>query len=140
LAGNNHREDRMRVLIVTAGAMTVAAAAAAAMALHSPPSRPAHAVRTVAHASAPSDATPGLVWRSGSATLTLTGRPCPNEDLSRSLVGEGVGEPRAYEVSQGTRRYIGCWTKDVGGDVVTAEPGREVGSIPIEWFQRASGS
>lgn len=124
----------MRVLIASAAAMTLAAAAAAALALHKPPAKPAQPT-AVATADAPADAVPGLVWRSGSATLRLTDRPCPSEDLARALEIEGVTPPLAYEVTQANRRYTGCWSKDLGGDVVTMEPGRDIGSIPIAWFQ-----
>jgi hypothetical protein len=124
----------MRVLIASAAALTLGAAAAAALALHSPPAKLSQ--RTVAsEAAAPTDAVPGLVWRSGSATLRLTDQPCPNEEFTRTLESEGVTKPRAYEVTQGSRRYTGCWAKDVGGDVVTMEPGRDIGEIPIAWFR-----
>jgi len=125
----------MRVLIATAGAMTLAAAAAAALALHKPPSA-APRIAQASEAPAPDDAVPGLVWRSGTATLRLTDKPCPIEDLARTLEVEGVTRPLAYEVTQASRRYVGCWSKDLGGDVVTMEPGRDIGSIPIAWFRK----
>ena len=125
----------MRVLIATAAAMTLAAAAAAAVVLHAPPAR-APQRSALADAAAPADAVPGLVWRSGTATLRLTDRPCSSEDFTQTLELEGVTQAREYEVTQANRRYIGCWVKDVGGDVVTMEPGRDdVGTIPIGWFQ-----
>lgn len=128
----------MRVLIATVAGLTVAvAAAAAAMVLHPPRPKAAPPVRG-AEGVRPAEAVPGLVWRSGSATLRLTDRPCPSDELAEALESEGVAKPRAYEVTQGSRHYTGCWTKDVGGDVVTIEPGREVGSIPIGWFQAAA--
>ena len=127
----------MRVMIATAATITLAAATAAAMALHSPPAKWTH--RTSAAIStadaAPADAVPGLVWQSGSATLRLTDKPCASDELARVLDGEGVSQALVYEVTQGSRRYSGCWTKDVAGDVVTAEPGRDIGSIPIAWFR-----
>lgn len=128
----------MRVLIPIAAAFTLAAAAAAAMALHAPPARPAQRT-AAAQAAPPTDAVPGLVWRSGTAALRLTDRPCPSEDFTHTLEGEGVTTPRAYEVMQGTRRYSGCWSKDIGGDVLTMEAGRDIGTIPIGWFRREAG-
>jgi hypothetical protein len=128
----------MRVLIASAAAMTVAAAAAAAVVLHVPPAKPRQRAAAIA-GEVPADAAPGLVWRSGSATLRLTNRPCPSEDLSRALETEGVTNARAYDVTQGSRRYGGCWVKDLTGDVVTAEPGRDIGSIPIGWFRTDAG-
>jgi hypothetical protein len=121
----------MRVLIATAIATTLAAVAAAAMAWHLPRQwmGPFHA--------APKEAVPGLVWRNGTATLRLTDRPCASESLALALQSEGVGKPRTYEVVQGSRRYTGCWVKDMAGDVVTAEPGREIAEIPIAWFRRS---
>ena len=130
----------MRILIPSALAMTLAvAAAAAAMALHTPPSRPPQRL-AVRDAAPPTDAVPGLVWRSGTATLRLMDGPCPSPEFAQTLETEGVTKARAYEVVQGSRRYTGCWTKDIGGDVLTLEPGRDIGSIPIDWFRRASGS
>jgi hypothetical protein len=128
----------MRVLIATAATLTLAAAAAAGMALHSPPSRSAQRVQ-VSQPAPPAEAVPGMVWRSGTATLRLTDRPCPSEEFTRALESEGVSKPRAYDVTQGSRRFSGCWSKDVDGDVVTMEPGRDIGSIPIGWFQPGTG-
>ncbi|NML44565.1 hypothetical protein HHL11_12435 [Ramlibacter sp. G-1-2-2] len=129
----------MRILIASAAAMTMAAAAAAAMALHAPPARPLQRAPAAANpAQMPSDAVPGLVWRSGSATLRLTDRPCASEEFTRALETEGVTKARAYDVVQGSRRYSGCWSKDIGGDVVTMEPGRDIGQIPLDWFRRES--
>jgi hypothetical protein len=134
----------MRVLIATASMMTVAAAAAAAMVLHAPAATPhAAASKQVSVASdgaRPKEAVPGLVWRSGTVTLKLTDRPCPSAEFADALEQEGVGKARAYDVVQGSRRYTGCWTRDDGGDVVTMEPGRDIGSIPLDWFRMASGS
>lgn len=124
----------MRVLIATGVMVTFAAAAAAALALHTPPSKAFQPVKT-GTAAAPADAVPGLVWRSGSAMLRLTDRPCPSAELAAPLEIEGVSGARAYEVQQGSKRYVGCWAKDVAGDVLTMEPGREIGSIPIGWFR-----
>ena len=66
--------------------------------------------------------------------------PCPSEDLTRTLEVEGVTQALAYEVTQAkeSRRTIGCWSKDIGGDVVTMEPGRDIGSIPLAWFRAGS--
>jgi len=127
----------MRILIASAAAMTMAAAAAAAMALHAPPAKPPQRVQASAGVVA-TDAAPGLVWRSGSATLRLTDRPCASEEFTRALETEGVTTARAYDVVQGSKRYSGCWTKDIGGDVVTMEPGRDIGQIPLDWFRRES--
>lgn len=129
----------MRVLIVSGVMVTFAAAAAAALALHTPPPRSPQPAKFEA-GSTPVDAVPGLVWRSGSATLKLSGRPCPSEELARPLENEGVSGARAYDVVQGSKRYTGCWAKDVAGDVLTMEPGREIGSIPIGWFRAEPGS
>lgn len=127
----------MRALIATAGALTLAAAAAAALAVHTPPPRASQ--RIAPHdAGPPTDAVPGLVWRSGSATLRLTGQPCPSEDFSRQLEMEGITKARAYEVTQGSHRFTGCWAKDDSGDVLTMEPGRDIGEIPIAWFRSES--
>ena len=133
----------MRVMIAVATPVLVAAAATAAMALHSRPAAPARSppsgVSTVPGAAAiPVVAEPGLVWRSGTATVRLTDRPCPSDELALALEMEGVTKPRAYDVVQGGRASTGCWVKDRAGDVVTLEPGREVGSIPLDWF-RAGG-
>jgi hypothetical protein len=127
----------MRVMIATAATITLAAATAAAMALHSPPARQTHGAPAAIKVAdmAPADAVPGLVWHSGSATLRLTDRPCASDELANQLDGEGVMKALAYEVTQGSRHYSGCWTKDVSGDVVTAEPGRDIGSIPVAWFR-----
>ncbi len=132
----------MRILIATVATATLAAATAAAMVLRTPPSsspQPAPGAHGLAGADAAwaTHAVPGLVWRSGTATLRLGDAPCPSEELTRALDGEGLTEARAYEVKQGSRRYGGCWTQDSGGDVVTIEPGREIGTIPIAWFERA---
>lgn len=131
----------MRVLITTSAALLLAAAAATALALHAPLGKSAQAVQAP---QAPAgivatDAVPGIVWRSGTATLRLTDRPCPSEDLTLAVETEGVTKARAYEVQQGSRHYTGCWTKDISGDVVTMEPGRDVGSIPIGWFRKNAG-
>ena len=128
----------MRVLIAGAATMTLAAAAAAALALHGAPT-PAPQAAPAAEAVPPDDAVPGLVWRSGTVTVRLTDRPCPSEDLARVLEVEGVTRPLAYEVTQKGRRSTGCWSKDLAGDVVTMEPGREVGSIPVAWFRQEAG-
>lgn len=129
----------MRALIPIAAAFTLAAAAAAAMALHAPPAKaPAQRIAAT-EAAPPTDAVPGLVWRSGTAALRLTDRPCASEDFTRTLESEGVTTPRAYEVLQGSRRYSGCWSKDIGGDVLTMEAGRDIGTIPIGWFRREAG-
>jgi hypothetical protein len=72
-------------------------------------------------------------------TLRLAERPCPSEEFSRALESEGVTKARAYDVVQGSRHYTGCWAKDVAGDVVTMEPGRDIGSIPIDWFRADPG-
>jgi hypothetical protein len=130
----------MRVLIATATLLTLAAAAAAAMALHAPPARAPQRTPTIVAEAPPTDAVPGLVWRSGTAALRLTDRPCPSNEFIRILEGEGVSPPLAYEVTQGNRRYGGCWAKDIAGDVVTMEAGRDIGSIPIGWFRRETGS
>jgi hypothetical protein len=59
--------------------------------------------------------------------------------VSTQLQSESVEPARAYIVQQGKQRTTGCWSKDIGGDVVTLEPGRELGQIPIGWFQSESG-
>lgn len=128
----------MRILIASVAAMTMAAAAAAAMALHAPPAKLVQRAPAANPAQMPSDAVPGLVWRSGSATLRLTDRPCASEEFTRVLETEGVTQARAYDVVQGSKRYSGCWSKDIGGDVVTMEPGRDIGQIPLDWFRRES--
>jgi hypothetical protein len=127
----------MRSLIAGATALILAAAAATALALHSPPAAPPQ--RPHAAAAPPKDAVPGLVWRSGTATLRLTDRPCPSDELAQAVEMEGVTKARAYEVIQKKRRSTGCWAKGSDDDVVTMEPGRELGSIPIAWFQADAG-
>lgn len=119
----------MRILIATVAATLLTAAAAAGVALRSTPAQPAKAEAR------PERAVPGLVWRSGTATLRLTDRRCPFEELSTQLEVEGVSSALAYEVQQGARKHTGCWAKDVGGDVITLEPGQELGQIPIDWFR-----
>lgn len=135
----------MRILIASVAGMTVAAAAAAAMVLHAPASARHIAAATPVPVAAsagvpPKEAVPGLVWRSGSVMLKLTDRPCPSAEFTSTLESEGVGQARAYDVVQGSRRYSGCWAKDDGGDVVTMEPGRDIGSIPLDWFRTEQGS
>ena len=128
----------MRVLIASAAAMTLAAAAAAALALHSPPSK-APQRPAASGAFSTGDAAPGMVWRSGTVSLRLTDRPCPSEDLARALETEGVTKARAYELTQKSQRVTGCWSKDLGGDVLTLEEGREIGTIPVGWFRSGAG-
>lgn len=119
----------MRILIATVAATLLTAAAAAGVAFRTAPAAPAKS------AEKPDRAAPGLVWRSGSATLRLTDRGCPFEDLSAQLEIEGVAPARAYDVQQGTRKTTGCWSRDVGGDVITLEPGKELGQVPLDWFR-----
>lgn len=124
----------MRTLIATVAASLVTAAAAAAMTFHSAPEakvRPQGEPATQAVA--------GLTWQSGKAVLRLTDKPCPFEELSAELGMEGISPARAYEVQVGGKKSIGCWSTDAGGDVVTLEPGREIGTIPLDWF-RTSGA
>jgi hypothetical protein len=124
----------MRILIATVAASVLAAAAAAGVALHSVPAK------SSAPGPAIERATAGLVWHSGSVALRLTDRPCPFEELSVQLETEGVSPARAYVVQQGKHRTTGCWSQDLGGDVVTMEPGRELGQIPIAWFRTEPGA
>lgn len=117
----------MRFVLASAATVTLIAAAAAAASFHAAPVRPDRAVEAT-------DAVPGLVWRSGTATMRLSAQPCPVEELARALEIEGRAPPRAYVVQQGSRQFTGCWSKDVDGDVITMEVNREPGSIPISWF------
>jgi hypothetical protein len=123
----------MRILIATLAACVLTAAGSAGMALHAKPARRAPAPQG-AHAI---EAVPGITWQSGTATLRLTDRPCPFDDLSAQLAAEGIGPVRAYVVQQGNRQVTGCWSKDAGGDVATLEPGRQLGQIPVSWFRVA---
>jgi hypothetical protein len=83
----------------------------------------------------PAAAVPGLVWRSGSMSLTLTDRPCPFEEMAAELEVEGVPPARAYVATQGARKASGCWARDMGGDILTRTPGGDEGTIPLDWFQ-----
>lgn len=126
----------MRILIAIVAALLVTAGATARMTLQAKPAN---------HAAVPQGeyaikAVPGLVWHSGTVTLRLTDRPCPFNDLAVQLDAEGTGPVRAYVVQQGSRQVIGCWSKDAGGDVMTLEPGRELGQIPVTWFRIEPGA
>ena len=115
------------VLASTATLMLMAAGAWAAF--HTAPAR-------LSQAGTPGRAGPGLVWRSGTATLRLTDGPCTVEDFVRVLESEGgVSPARAYVVKQGRREFTGCWSQDLDGDVLTMESNREPGSIPLSWFE-----
>ncbi|HET8746360.1 MAG TPA: hypothetical protein VFM98_12195 [Ramlibacter sp.] len=116
----------MRLVLASAATVMLIAAAAAAATFHAAPGRQAKAAAT--------DAVPGLVWHSGTATMRLTAQPCPIDEFARALELEGRAPPRAYVVQQGSRQFTGCWSKDVDGDVITMEVNREPGSIPISWF------
>lgn len=137
----------MRILIATVAA-TLAASLLGAAAASGKSFHPADAAQLTPPAPAPkqrskvaTDAVPGLVWRSGTATLTLMDRDCPFAELALQLETEAIAPARAYVVEQRGRKSIGCWAKDVGGDVTTMEPGRDdVGQIPIDWFRVGPGA
>lgn len=122
----------MRILIATAAASLLTAAAAAGMMRAAPQPAPQADTATVA--------APGLVWQSGKAALRLTDKPCPFDDLRRDLEREGVPPVRAYVVEQGDKKTTGCWAVDMGGDVMTLEPGRELGQIPVSWFRAGTAA
>jgi hypothetical protein len=125
----------MRILSATvATGMLLAIAAAAWATLHTA------SAQSHRQAAPPDHAVPGLVWRSGTATLRLTDGPCPVEDFVRALEREGVTPARAYVVRQGRQQFTGCWARDLDGDVLTMEADREPGTIPLSWFQAAAGS
>jgi hypothetical protein len=77
-----------------------------------------------------------LVYRRGTFSLRLTNRPCPVDEFVLELESEGVPPALAFVTTQGDRRHLGCWAKDIGGDVMTRQAGAEPGTIPIDWFQR----
>jgi hypothetical protein len=123
----------MRLVFASAATLGLMAAAAAFATFHT--AAPAH----TSQAAAPKDAVPGLIWRSGTATMRLTDRPCPVDNFTRVLEIEGLAPARAYVVQQGRHQFTGCWAKDMDGDVITMEGNREEpGSIPLSWFQAAS--
>lgn len=82
-----------------------------------------------------SRAEPGLIWRYGSQTLTLTDSPCPFEEIAQELETEGIPPARAYVVVQGERRNTGCWAADLGGDVMTRAVNGPDGVVPLDWFR-----
>jgi len=118
----------MRFVLASAATVTLIAAAAAAATFHAVPALRVKAAEA-------GNAVPGLVWRSGTATMRLGAQPCPVDELARALEIEGRVPPRAYVVQQGSREFTGCWSKDGDGDVITMEVNREPGSIPISWFR-----
>jgi hypothetical protein len=123
-----------KLLVASVAAFVLTAAGAAAVTLQVVPPADERAQGEPA-----SRAVPGITWTSGSAVLRLTDTPCPSPEMSAELGMEGVTPPRVYVVEQGAKKTSGCWSTDVGGDVVTMEPGREIGTIPLDWF-RARGA
>jgi hypothetical protein len=116
----------MRILVATAAASLLTAAAAAGI-MQAAPAAP--------RAEPATEAVPGLVYQSGKAMLRLTATPCPFKELRMELEREGIPPVRAYVVEQGSKQFVGCWSTDMGGDVMTLEPGRELGQIPVGWFR-----
>lgn len=131
-----------RILIATAAAAGLTVAASLMTAFAGGKSFHAAALTTPPQQAGrvATEAVPGLTWRSGTATLRLTADACPYADLALQLETEGIAPARAYVVDQRDRKSIGCWAKDIGGDVVTMEPGREPGQIPIDWFRTPTGA
>jgi hypothetical protein len=110
----------------------VAAAVKIAFAVHQPPAHGAE-VPPVAAGTGGSN----LVWRTGTMVLRLTDEDCPFTEERDQLEAEGIPPAKRYVVTQAGRKRSGCYVKDMGGDVLTLEPdGREVGTIPIDWFRR----
>ena len=118
----------MRLVFASLATSILLAAAAAWASLHSASAHPSEGAPAT-------DAVPGLVWHSGTVTMRLTDQPCRVDDFARVLEVEGVVPPRTYVVHQGSREFSGCWSKDLGGDVITMEANRDLGSIPIAWFR-----
>lgn len=123
----------MRIVIGAAVATLLAAAAAGAAVAWHPPQA---ATKPAPRPSVPAEiAVPGLTWQSGAATLRLLEHPCPYKDVALQLETEGIAPALSYVVHVGQKRIIGCWARDMGGDVMTLEPGRELGQIPLAWFR-----
>lgn len=88
---------------------------------------------------APTEAAPGIVWRSGVITTILLDDECPYEDIKVVLEFEGVPPVRAYRTVQADRIDVpGCWARAIDGDVLTMSHGSglQVGLIPLSWFTK----
>lgn len=119
----------MRFLLFCALAVGAAVLAADLYFMGTPPAAPAPVVVLASGGD--------LVWRTGTMALRLTDESCPFDEERDQLELEGVPPAKRYIVTQAGRKRSGCYVKDMGGDVLTLEPaGREVGTIPMEWFRR----
>jgi hypothetical protein len=80
------------------------------------------------------------VYRQGTYSLRLTQEACEQPELALALETEGIPPARIYFEEQGGRRAIGCWVRDVGGDISTLSAGGTSGTVPSDWFKPAPGS
>lgn len=76
-----------------------------------------------------------LVYRQGTYSYRLTDDPCPSEEFALELETEGIPPARAAVITSGNRRSIGCWAKDIGGDVMTRQFNAVPGTLPIDGFK-----
>lgn len=79
------------------------------------------------------------VYRSGSFILRLTQEECPFEELDTDLTNRGIPPARAYRTLTKDGRWAmpGCWAKDMGGDILTADTAGAEGFIPQDWLARS---
>lgn len=98
------------------------------------PAEPAPAVTPAASHELPG---PGMVYRFGTFAVALTDRTCPDDEASSILENEGIPPALAMVVTSGSRRWSGCWTRNIDGDVMTLDPtSTETGTLPRERFRR----
>lgn len=89
-----------------------------------------------APAAAPAPVTTGeLVYRQGTYSYRLTDEPCPFEEFALELEAEGIPPARMAAITSGSRRFTGCWAKDIGGDVMTRQFNVEPGTLPLDGFK-----
>lgn len=85
------------------------------------------------------EASPGLVWRSGTYTMFLLDQDCPYDQVKGILEMEGVPPAKAYRTAQLERIDVpGCWVKTMDGDVLTmlGTGNSESSLIPLNWFTK----